>query len=100
MWNTVEQTSTSPDGRYEGTLVYRDGLTFGYYFVTLKPTSFSVFNILDYPYKKVTEVAAEGLTGMSWSNKRTLVIDYDAEAYFVQQDKSWRDVSLIYRHKK
>lgn len=96
MWNMVEQTARSPDGRYEATLVYRDGLTFGYYFVALRPTAFSAFNILDYPYTQVTEVAAEGLTGIRWSSRHTLVVEYDAETYFVQQDQFWHDIKITY----
>ncbi len=36
MTNQVYQETKSPDGNYAATLVYRDGLTFGYYFVTLQ----------------------------------------------------------------
>jgi hypothetical protein len=98
MYNTIEQTANSPDGRYQVILFYRDGLTFGYYFVAIKPTSFSLLNILDYPNTEIAEVASEGLSNVSWANQRTLVIGYYSDDPFVQQDKSWHDVKIVYKN--
>jgi hypothetical protein len=97
MYNTVEQKVNSPDGRYQAILFYRDGLTFGYYFVAIKPTSFSPLHILDYPNTEIAEVASEGLSDVRWKDQRTLVIGYYSDDPFVQQDKSWHDVKIIYK---
>lgn len=98
-WDTVEQTATSPDGRYQAVRVDRESMmTYGHEIITIRPTYFSVFNILDYPNIQITQVVPKRLTDVRWSSQRTLVVEYYSDAIFEQQDKAWRDVKIIYKN--
>jgi hypothetical protein len=103
MHNQVYQQIKSPDGRYMATLAYRDGMTFGYFFVSLQTTA--QWNPLQpndaIPQDEVAEVAEEGLNTITWVGNHKLLVDYNKfgieEAQFVLQTKTWRDVRIAYR---
>lgn len=86
-------STTSPDGRYVATLAYTDGLTYGYYFVIVKPRH--IWNIFEGGHE-VTEAAAEGIDTINWKGNHTLVVHYDKECEFEVQEKRWRDVGIEY----
>ena len=103
MTNQVYQEVRSPDGRYMATLAYSDGLTYGYYFVSLVPvTGWHRLQPDDpIPHDEVAEVAAEGLDTISWKGTDELVVNYEKSgteaAQFVIQKRAWRDVHIVYR---
>ncbi len=86
----------SPDGAY---LNYIDYFTYGYYHVTVES------KVLGYGRTELVEVASEGLLDVSWRDRRTLVVDYDAsvnsdheeDTYFVREPSQWADLSIVYR---
>ena len=93
MHPTTYSVVRSPGGRYEAHLIYYDGLTFGYYFVSVQDVS-PLMRWL--PVHEVAEAAAEGFDSIHWKDSRTLVISYDSDASFVQKDRRWNDVSIQY----
>lgn len=96
----IKHSITSPDGRYQAALITRDRDDdyAGYDVVTIKPTYFSVFHLLDYPNREIAEmVDGESLTGVRWANQHTLVVGYYSGTTFAQQDKSWWDVKIVYK---
>lgn len=103
MSNMVYQEAISPDGKYAATLAYRDGLTSGFYYVSLQPKAGWHHLQPDDPilHDEIAEVAAEGLESLAWTWPRILIIDYDKsgadKTQFVIQKKSWRDVRIAYR---
>lgn len=109
MRSEIHQEVKSPDGKNVAVLAYRDGLTFGYYYITLQP-------ILGWHHKsnalvtqegltKITEVAAEGLEGVKWKDAQTLIISYNGKEHgddaveFVVQKKQWNSIRIVYRKK-
>jgi hypothetical protein len=94
MHEDVVQQLVSPDGKYTAMLSYRDGLTFGYYHVTLERPALWGFRRRD----EVTEVASEGLDGIAWRGPRTLVIHFSCpENEFVLQAHQWHGVRIAYK---
>jgi hypothetical protein len=94
----------SPDGRYVATLAYRNGMTFGFYFVCLQPAAgWHPLQPGDpIPQDEVAEVAAEGLDSLTWVGSHKLVVHYEKDTgndktEFVLQQKAWRDVRIAYR---
>lgn len=107
MSNQVYQETKSPNGKYVATLAYRDGLTFGYYFVCLHSSEdWQSLGANDsVPKDEVAEVAAEGLDSIAWQGDHTLIVNYvkskpgkdnDLAADFVLKHQSWNDVHIIY----
>jgi len=83
----------SPDGRYTAHLIYYDGLTFGYYFVAIKPDRpWSCLLGMD----EVAEADAEGFDDIRWGDNHTLIVRYDAGSGFAQRDTHWRDIQVRY----
>lgn len=103
MKNQVYSETRSPDGMSVATLAYRDGLTFGFYFVTLQPAAgWHPLQPDDpVPQTEVAEVAAEGLDAVTWHGPHTLVVTYEKSgeehADFVLRKPRWRDVRIVYR---
>jgi hypothetical protein len=93
MHEDEEQQLVSPDGKWTAVLSYRDGMTFGYYHVTLeRPALWG----LRRPHE-VTEVASEGLDGIAWRGPQTLVVRYSCPANeFVVQELQWHGVRIVY----
>ncbi len=89
----------SPDGTYRARLNYIDYFTYGYYHVTVES------KVLGYGRTDLVEVASEGLLDVSWRDRRTLVVDYDAsvdsdheeDTFFVDEPCQWADISIVYR---
>ena len=85
------------------TLAYRDGPTFGYYFVSLQPAIgwHHLQPEAPLPHDEVAEVAAEGLETIAWAGADKLVVAYDKSSQdkteFVLQKKTWHGVHLVYR---
>jgi hypothetical protein len=102
MDNEVSAEQRSPDGQYVATLAYRNGPTFGFYFVSLQPAEgwHSLDTYDPIPETEVAEVAAEGLGPVEWKGPHKLVIWYNSsgmeKAMFVKQQKHWRDVQIVY----
>lgn len=97
-WDTLEKTVNSPDGRYQAVLTDRLEGDSEYDLVTINPTYFSMFHILDYPNREIIEMAyGEALKSVRWANPRTLVVEYYSGTSFAQQDKSWWDVKIVYK---
>ena len=103
MHNQVHQETKSPDGKYVATLAYSDGLTYGYFFVSLQPSGgwHSLGSDDPIPKDEVVEVAAEGLDNITWQGNHTLIVKYvksgDDAAVFEVKQKSWKDVHIVYR---
>lgn len=103
MRNEVYQEVKSPDGKYVATLAYSDGLTYGYYSVSLQ--TIQLWHPLgtndSIPKDEVAEVAAEGVDHVSWHGNHKLVIDYEKTgveaAEFTLRQKAWRDVQIAYQ---
>ena len=102
MHNQIYQEVKSPDGSYVATLAYRDGMTFGYFFVCLRPSAgWHALGADDpIPQDEVIEAAAEGIDHLAWQGNHTLVVQYEKSgveaAQFVSQPKAWRDVRILY----
>ncbi len=103
MRNENCQELKSPDGKYVATLAYSDGLTYGYYFVSLK--TIQLWHPLGtndpIPKDEVAEVAAEGINDVSWHGNHKLVVEYvksgDEAAEFTLRQKVWHDVQIAYQ---
>lgn len=98
--DVVKQTVTSPDGRYQAVRIDRnDTDSTEYEVVTIKSNYFSVLNILDYPQREIIQLTdSESLAGVRWAGPRTLVVGYYSGIIFAQQDKSWRNVTIVYKN--
>ena len=91
----------SPDGKYLAKLLYRENraMTYGYYHVTIEETDPRSGPV------ELVEVAAEGLSDVTWRDKRILVVSYDPgrdtdkepNTCFVKKPSSWKDVTIEYR---
>jgi hypothetical protein len=91
--NSDRHDVTSPDGRMTATMIFWDSSS-GNYFVALKPSS--IWYILA-PAHQVTEVEEEGLDEIRWVDSHTLLVNYDQNAQFIQQDRQWNGITIIYR---
>jgi len=93
----------SPDGKYVATLAYRDGLTEGFYYVSLSPAKgWHHLQANDpIPDDEVAEVAAEGLEKIAWAGSGKLIVTYDAtsseKAEFAFKKTVWHGVRIVYR---
>jgi len=107
MSNQVYQETKSPDGNFVATLAYRDGLTFGYYFVCLHSSEgwHSLGADDPVPKDEVAEVAEEGLDSIAWQGNHILVVNYVKSkpgkdnylaANFVLKHQVWKDVHITY----
>lgn len=98
--DVVKQTAISPDGRYQAVRIDRnDTDSTDYDLVYIKPHYFYVLNILDYPSTEIIQLTdGESLTGVRWANPHTLVVEEYPGTSFAQQDKSWRDVKIVYKN--
>jgi hypothetical protein len=102
MTNMVYSVVKSPNNKYIATLAYRDGLTFGYYYVVLQTAA--AWRPLKpgdpIPNGEVAEVAAEGLGPIQWKGNNCLLMDFDTstdeKAVFVFRKPYWNDVKIVY----
>ena len=69
MSSSIRQEAKSPDGKNVAVLAYRDGLTYGYQYLTLQPVSGwhrkDDERVTQEGLTKVTEMASEGLMGIA-----------------------------------
>lgn len=101
MVDEVNAETASPDRAYTATLYYKDGLTMGFQHIKIRRPGWHLFGVS----ADVTEVASDGLVGISWTGDRTLAVDYDEtkhkdellDTYFVKCQSQWRDVKIEYR---
>jgi hypothetical protein len=105
MTNQTYQETVSPDGKYVATLAYRDGLTFGFEYLSLQPRSGWRHLRTDDPIPddEVAEMADEGIDSVVWLNAHTLVVKYEPGMRadcFVKRSQSWRDVRLTWHEEK
>ena len=102
MSNMSIQEVPSPGGRYVATLSYRDGLTYGFQFLSLQTRAkWHPLHADDpVPADEVGEMGDAGITGIRWLNERTLLMRYDRAIpadCFVKKGQCWHNVRLLWR---
>jgi len=95
MHNSDTLASVEPGGAYSAVVINRDGVTYGYDLLSLRPRAFGISTLLDRPDRYVAEFEVEQeVTALRWESKNHLKVLLRPGSEVVWRKSNWHGIAI------